>query len=89
MEARLVRIPHYETKNTQMSLTEPKPRLIRLRGTDVFPRVSRYPNELPLAMLKEDDNLLLVNRDLFELLSKEDQESVLRTNKTFLFAEII
>lgn len=40
-------------------------------------------------MLKEDDNLLLVNKDLFELLSKEDQESVLRTNKTFLFAEII
>lgn len=40
-------------------------------------------------MLKEDDNLLLVNQDLFELLSKEDQEQVIRTNKTFLFAEIV
>ena len=55
---------------------------------DGLPRLMRYvePGSLPgtdlLAVLDPKLNLLIINRALFELLSKEDQHRVLRTQKT-------
>lgn len=54
------------------------PRLIRFVGPDQF------PSSDTIATLDRPNNLLRVNRELFEQLDKEEQEKVLRTSSPFL-----
>jgi hypothetical protein len=73
---------------TNSSLTEPIPRLIRFVEAWELPQLPSRLGETTLSMLDEENNLLLVNQEVYNKLDTLDKDRVLKTKLTFMYATL-